>query len=114
MHPDVMRELGNQRGREMRGRARAAGLARRIRKEPRRRARQPSSPCRGSRTTGTARSVTRNRRATAHGPMASVPVTGGAFRRFGADTAEFKRIWTDSGYRRRGYAKALLEREFAS
>jgi GNAT superfamily N-acetyltransferase len=37
-----------------------------------------------------------------------VPVTGGAFRRFDADTVEFKRIWTDSGHRRRGYAKALL------
>jgi GNAT superfamily N-acetyltransferase len=37
-----------------------------------------------------------------------VPVTGGAFRRFNADTVEFKRIWTDSGCRRRGYAKALL------
>src|ERR1700754_3924620 len=36
------------------------------------------------------------------------PVTGGAFRRFDADTAELKRIWTDSRYRRRGYAKALL------
>jgi GNAT superfamily N-acetyltransferase len=36
------------------------------------------------------------------------PVTGGAFRRFDADTAELKRIWTDSGYRRRGHAKALL------
>jgi GNAT superfamily N-acetyltransferase len=36
------------------------------------------------------------------------PVTGGAFRRFDGDTAELKRIWTDSRYRRRGYAKALL------
>lgn len=36
------------------------------------------------------------------------PVTGGAFRRFDDDTAELKRIWTDSRYRRRGYAKALL------
>jgi GNAT superfamily N-acetyltransferase len=36
------------------------------------------------------------------------PVTGGAFRRFDAETAELKRIWTDSGHRRRGYAKALL------
>jgi len=33
------------------------------------------------------------------------PVTGGAFRRFDADTAELKRIWTDSSHRRRGYAK---------
>jgi len=42
------------------------------------------------------------------GLLNGVPVTGGAFRRFDADTAEFKRIWTDSEYRRRGYAKALL------
>jgi GNAT superfamily N-acetyltransferase len=35
-------------------------------------------------------------------------VTGGAFRRFDDETAELKRIWTDSRYRRRGYAKALL------
>jgi len=35
-------------------------------------------------------------------------VTGGAFRRFDAQTAELKRIWTDSRYRRRGYARALL------
>jgi GNAT superfamily N-acetyltransferase len=38
----------------------------------------------------------------------SQPVTGGAFRRFDDATAELKRIWTDSRYRRRGYAKALL------
>ena len=36
------------------------------------------------------------------------PVTGGAFRRFDDQTAELKRIWTDSRCRRRGYAKALL------
>jgi GNAT superfamily N-acetyltransferase len=42
------------------------------------------------------------------GLLGGVPVTGGAFLRFDADTVEFKRIWTDSGYRRRGYAKALL------
>lgn len=45
------------------------------------------------------------------------PVTGGAFRRFDAETAELKRIWTDSRYRRRGYAKALmaeLETEIAA
>jgi GNAT superfamily N-acetyltransferase len=42
------------------------------------------------------------------GLLNGVPVTGGAFRRFDADTVEFKRIWTDSGCRRRGYAKALL------
>jgi GNAT superfamily N-acetyltransferase len=36
------------------------------------------------------------------------PVTGGGFRRFDAETAELKRIWTDSQHRRRGYAVALL------
>jgi GNAT superfamily N-acetyltransferase len=36
------------------------------------------------------------------------PVTGGAFCRFDDDTAELKRIWTDSGSRRRGYATMLL------
>ena len=36
------------------------------------------------------------------------PVTGGAFCRFDADTAELKRIWTDGRHRRRGHAKALL------
>ena len=36
------------------------------------------------------------------------PVTGGAFRRFDAETAELKRIWTDSRYRRQGFARALL------
>ncbi len=36
------------------------------------------------------------------------PVTGGGFRRFDADTAELKRIWTDSAHRRRGFATALL------
>jgi GNAT superfamily N-acetyltransferase len=36
------------------------------------------------------------------------PVTGGAFCRFDAETAELKRIWTDSGHRRQGYARALL------
>jgi GNAT superfamily N-acetyltransferase len=36
------------------------------------------------------------------------PVTGGAFRRFDDETAELKRVWTDSRYRRRGFAKALL------
>lgn len=36
------------------------------------------------------------------------PVTGGAFRRFDPDTAELKRIWTDSTHRRRGFARALL------
>jgi GNAT superfamily N-acetyltransferase len=36
------------------------------------------------------------------------PVTGGAFRRFDDTTAELKRIWTDSRYRRQGHARALL------
>lgn len=36
------------------------------------------------------------------------PVTGGGFRRFDAETAELKRIWTDSAHRRCGYAMALL------
>jgi ribosomal protein S18 acetylase RimI-like enzyme len=35
-------------------------------------------------------------------------VTGGAFERFDDSTAELKRIWTDSRYRRQGHAKALL------
>jgi GNAT superfamily N-acetyltransferase len=42
------------------------------------------------------------------GVMHGVPVTGGAFRRFDADTAELKRIWTDREHRRRGYARTLL------
>jgi len=42
------------------------------------------------------------------GVLGDVPVTGGAFRRFDAETAELKRIWTDRAHRRRGYAKALL------
>jgi GNAT superfamily N-acetyltransferase len=42
------------------------------------------------------------------GVLQGVPVTGGAFRRFDADTAELKRIWTDRAHRRRGYARALL------
>ena len=42
------------------------------------------------------------------GLLGGEPVTGGAFRRFDAQTAELKRIWTDSRYRRRGHAKALL------
>jgi GNAT superfamily N-acetyltransferase len=36
------------------------------------------------------------------------PVTGGAFRRFDAETAELKRIWTAAEHRRRGLAKRLL------
>jgi ribosomal protein S18 acetylase RimI-like enzyme len=35
-------------------------------------------------------------------------VTGGAFCRFDAHTAELKRIWTHREHRRRGYASALL------
>ncbi|MCV7088795.1 GNAT family N-acetyltransferase [Mycobacterium interjectum] len=42
------------------------------------------------------------------GVVGGMPVTGGAFRRFDAETAELKRIWTDSAHRRRGYARALL------
>jgi GNAT superfamily N-acetyltransferase len=42
------------------------------------------------------------------GLLESLPVTGGAFRRYDTDTAELKRIWTERGHRRRGYAKALL------
>ena len=42
------------------------------------------------------------------GVVDGMPVTGGAFRRFDADTAELNRIWTDSAHRRRGYARALL------
>ncbi|WP_193044595.1 GNAT family N-acetyltransferase [Mycolicibacterium baixiangningiae] len=42
------------------------------------------------------------------GLLGDTPVTGGAFRRFDAATAELKRIWTDSAYRRRGFARALL------
>jgi GNAT superfamily N-acetyltransferase len=42
------------------------------------------------------------------GLVDGVPVTGGAFVRFDADTAELKRIWSDSAHRRRGYARALL------
>jgi len=42
------------------------------------------------------------------GLLGERPVTGGAFRRFDATTAELKRVWTDTAHRRRGYAKALL------
>ena len=42
------------------------------------------------------------------GVLDGVPVTGGAFTRFDAQTAELKRIWTDSRYRQRGYARVLL------
>jgi GNAT superfamily N-acetyltransferase len=42
------------------------------------------------------------------GEVGTRPVTGGAFQRFDAETAELKRIWTDRAHRRRGYATALL------
>jgi len=42
------------------------------------------------------------------GVLGGVPVTGGAFARYDADTAELKRIWTDRSHRRRGYARVLL------
>ncbi|WP_427134848.1 GNAT family N-acetyltransferase [Pseudarthrobacter sp. S9] len=35
-------------------------------------------------------------------------VAGGAFRRHGPQTAEFKRIWTHSAHRRRGLARFVL------
>ena len=42
------------------------------------------------------------------GLMDGHPVTGGAFQRFDEETAELKRIWTDSSHRQRGFGKALL------
>lgn len=42
------------------------------------------------------------------GLLDGIPVTGGAFTRFDAETAELKRIWTDSGHRQRGFAVRLL------
>lgn len=42
------------------------------------------------------------------GVLDGVAVTGGAFRRYDSQTAELKRIWTDSAHRRRGYARTLL------
>jgi GNAT superfamily N-acetyltransferase len=36
-------------------------------------------------------------------------VAGGAFRRYDAETAELKRIWTHSSYRRQGLARRVLE-----
>jgi GNAT superfamily N-acetyltransferase len=36
------------------------------------------------------------------------PVTGGGFRRFDDVRAELKRVWTDSRYRQRGFARATL------
>lgn len=42
------------------------------------------------------------------GVLDGEPVTGGAFLRYDAQTAELKRIWTARAYRRRGYARTLL------
>jgi GNAT superfamily N-acetyltransferase len=42
------------------------------------------------------------------GKVDGITVSGGAFQRFDAETAELKRIWTDSAHRRCGYATALL------
>ncbi|ULN48517.1 GNAT family N-acetyltransferase [Mycolicibacterium goodii] len=42
------------------------------------------------------------------GLLDGAPVTGGAFQRFDDDTAELKRIWTHSAYRKRGLARTLL------
>ena len=42
------------------------------------------------------------------GEVDGIPVTGGAFQRLDAETAELKRIWTDRAHRRRGFAAALL------
>ncbi|MGI5219716.1 GNAT family N-acetyltransferase [Nocardia sp. CA-290969] len=36
------------------------------------------------------------------------PVAGGAFRRYDANTAELKRIWTARGHRRRGLGRLVL------
>jgi len=44
------------------------------------------------------------------GTLDGVPITGGGFRRYDADTAELKRIWTHREHRRRGYATELLAR----
>lgn len=42
------------------------------------------------------------------GVIDGAPVAGGAFRRFDADTAELKRIWTASTHRQRGYGKLVV------
>jgi GNAT superfamily N-acetyltransferase len=42
------------------------------------------------------------------GEVDGTTVTGGAFQRFDTETAELKRIWTESAHRRHGYATALL------
>jgi GNAT superfamily N-acetyltransferase len=36
------------------------------------------------------------------------PIAGGAFMRYDATTAEFKRMWTDSDHRRQGLAQRVL------
>jgi GNAT superfamily N-acetyltransferase len=40
--------------------------------------------------------------------LGGVPVAGGAFRQYGATTAELKRIWTATAHRRRGYARVVV------
>ena len=47
-------------------------------------------------------------RCAAGGPGKRRVRRGGAFRRYDADTAEFKRIWTHSAHRRRGLARLVL------
>jgi polar amino acid transport system permease protein len=39
---------------------------------------------------------------------AGVPIAGGAYKRFDRDTAELKRIWTSSSYRRQGLARRVV------
>jgi len=36
------------------------------------------------------------------------PIAGGAFKRYDAETAELKRIWTDEGHRRQGLARRIV------
>ncbi|MGL5441324.1 MAG: GNAT family N-acetyltransferase, partial [[Mycobacterium] stephanolepidis] len=51
------------------------------------------------------------------GVQGGAAVTGGAFQRYDADTAELKRIWTSSAHRRQGLAGrtlAALEQEIRS
>jgi GNAT superfamily N-acetyltransferase len=37
-----------------------------------------------------------------------VAIAGGAFKRYDAETAELKRIWTDAGHRRQGLARRVV------
>ena len=37
-----------------------------------------------------------------------VPIAGGAFMRYDENTAEFKRVWTDTNHRRQGLAQRIL------